>query len=72
MTGIFWKLKIKALNCSGKKNNRQKKNCRRKIIVPKEEFKDTNINNLTEKDFATIKQLERKIYAGTDLISDKQ
>ncbi|MEK7634285.1 MAG: GNAT family N-acetyltransferase, partial [Patescibacteria group bacterium] len=42
---------------------------KKKIIVPKEEFKDTNINNLTEKDFATIKQLERKIYAGTDLIS---
>lgn len=33
------------------------------------EFKNFSIESLTEKDFAKIKQLERKIYAGTDLIS---
>jgi len=37
--------------------------------IKKVEFADLNIRNLAEKDFSTIKQLERKIYAGTDLIS---
>lgn len=36
--------------------------------IAKVEFKNLDVKNISEKDFAKIKQLERKIYAGTDLV----
>lgn len=42
---------------------------KKEVVILKEEFQDIAIGDLAEKDFAKIKQLEQKIYAGTDLIS---
>ena len=48
---------------------KKEKNIPKTEKATKVEFKDLSVKDLSETDFTKIKQLERKIYAGTDLIS---
>lgn len=56
---IVWEAKEKEESKKAEKKGKE---------VVKIQFENLNISNLSEDDFAKIKQLERKIYQGTDLI----
>lgn len=56
---IVWEVKEKEGSKKAEKKGKE---------VVKIQFENLSISNLSENDFAKIKQLERKIYQGTDLI----
>ena len=59
---VIWEEKELKEEAAGKKTEQEKK----------AKFLGLNIKNLTENDFSKIKQLERKIYAGTGLIAGQE